>query len=485
MRKDSSQPRLSYNYLPILIAVSVVTVFATDLILPWGVAQGILYILPVILTLLLRQLRSIYLVALLCGALTVIGYFLSPAAPLQPQYVALLNRAYTLFAIGLIAVVSSIHRQLTGHLEESEEKYRALVDLGGQVGETIIMLEDTEQGEGIQKVISNQWLRLTGYSSEELLNSSFFNLLHPKDRAACLERHRRKMRGESLPGLFEVTITRKDGTEVPVELTSAYSAYAGKRVNVIYLRDITERKQAERALAQQAVALARAEELERSRQRVLAAQEGVRREIAAHLHGRVQGRLLAVKGRLQELLKPANPAAETANILGEAVESMDQVIRNDLSALSRRLYPSIVRRGLVPALESLCDQFETDLEIDRALDPGLAQRERADRNLVAESVRLALYRIAEEALTNVLKHAQAKKVMVRLEVLPQGLLHLTVKDEGHGFVMEGRSPGLGLTAMQDYAEAMGGRCVVHSTPGQGTQVTATLPFLGPDAACPE
>lgn len=76
----------------------------------------------------------------------------------------------------------------------------------------------------------------------------FFNLVHPQDRVESLERHRRKMRGEAVPGLYELSIITNDGTEVPIELTSAYTTYKGKGANVAYIRDITERKQMEQHL---------------------------------------------------------------------------------------------------------------------------------------------------------------------------------------------------------------------------------------------
>ncbi|MDD4985913.1 MAG: PAS domain S-box protein [Dehalococcoidales bacterium] len=135
-------------------------------------------------------------------------------------------------------------------LRESEEQYRSLVNLGGEVGEAVIMLQDTDQEEGVQVFASDEWLHITGYSRDELIGTSFFNLVHPDSRNGSLERHRRKMRGEIIPGLFEMLVIRKDGTEVPLELTSAYTTYRGEHANVIYARDITERKATEDQLRQ-------------------------------------------------------------------------------------------------------------------------------------------------------------------------------------------------------------------------------------------
>ncbi|TET87307.1 MAG: PAS domain S-box protein, partial [Dehalococcoidia bacterium] len=130
-------------------------------------------------------------------------------------------------------------------LRESEERYRALVNLGGAVGEAIVMLQDTEQRDAIHTFVSREWPRITGYSKKELLGMSFFDLLHPRYHEAALKRHKRRMRGEAIPKLFELSIIRKDGTEVPIEITSAYSTYKGERANVAFIRNITERKEAE------------------------------------------------------------------------------------------------------------------------------------------------------------------------------------------------------------------------------------------------
>jgi PAS domain S-box-containing protein len=126
-------------------------------------------------------------------------------------------------------------------LQESEERNRALLDLGTEVGESVVLLQDSEQGEGVQTFISYMWPHITGYAKEELLGMSFFDLVHPENRQSSIERHRKKMAGKSMPGLYELSIVRKDGTEVPVELTSTSTTYKGQRANVVFIRDIAER----------------------------------------------------------------------------------------------------------------------------------------------------------------------------------------------------------------------------------------------------
>jgi len=171
---------------------------------------------------------------------------LEVVSPLRLDYLAELT------LIGVVAVIFSwligTRKQAEQAVRESEERYRALVNLGAEVGEAVIMLQDTEQGEGIQTFVNKEGPRITGYPEEELLGMSFFDLIHPKDRAAFMDMNRRKMQGEVMPNLFEMSIIRKDGTEVPIEITSAYTIYKGERADVCYIRDITERKRAEEAL---------------------------------------------------------------------------------------------------------------------------------------------------------------------------------------------------------------------------------------------
>ena len=238
------------------------------------------------------------------------------------------------------------------------------------------------------------------------------------------------------------------------------------------------RKATEEALLGQGVALARAEELQRSRQRLIAAQERVRRDIAAQLYDGVQEKLLILKGHLQGLLKGTSSTSETTQLLGEVVDGLNQVIEQQVGVLSRQLYPLSLSQGLVPTFLSFGDQFKAGA-VEIELDEELVRREKVDRNSVPEPVKLAAYRIAEEALTNAVEHAKADKVTVGLDASQEGWLRLAVRDDGQGFDAEGVPGGPGMATMQDYADAVGGECAVRSAPGKGTEVTATLSLARP------
>ncbi len=140
-------------------------------------------------------------------------------------------------------------RQRVAELEETEDRYRTLIELGAKIGEAVIMLQDIGGKEGVHTYVSDLWPQITGYSRKELLKMSFFELVKPDDHRLSIKRHRQKMSGESIPDLFELSIIRKDSKEVPVEVTSAVTIYKGEPTNVVYIRDITERKLLEKQIA--------------------------------------------------------------------------------------------------------------------------------------------------------------------------------------------------------------------------------------------
>jgi PAS domain S-box-containing protein len=136
-------------------------------------------------------------------------------------------------------------RYMEQRIEESNERYRAMIELGTNIGEAVVMLQNIGTKEGAQTYVSEQWPLITGYTEEELLSISFFDIVSPEDRFTAIQRHRQKMAGKPIPNLFELSIIRKDNKEVPIELTSAVTKYRNKPANVVYIRDITERRKAE------------------------------------------------------------------------------------------------------------------------------------------------------------------------------------------------------------------------------------------------
>ncbi len=247
------------------------------------------------------------------------------------------------------------------------------------------------------------------------------------------------------------------------------------------MRCAIARMVAAKALIGQQVALAEAGALIRSRQRLISTHERVRREAAAQLRDCVQEKLTLLKGHQQEFVKAIGPMTKPARLLSDAIDGLGRSIEQHVGDLIRQLYPSNLGEGLAAAFQPFRDRFGGALDLEIGQDEGLLERGQAALRSLPEPVGLAAYRIAEEALTNVVEHAKASKVAVRVDSTQEGWMRLTVRDNGQGFDVNARPRGPGMGTMQDYAEAVNGECSVRSDPGAGTEVTAVLPISRPGA----
>jgi signal transduction histidine kinase len=160
-------------------------------------------------------------------------------------------------------------------------------------------------------------------------------------------------------------------------------------------------------------------------------------------------------------------------------DELQQVQDSEIRGLSHRLHPSIVRMGLSPAMRSLCDRIGKLTPVALSLDEKLVTSEKEDPNVLPSELRLVLYRIAEEALNNVVKHSRATEAKVSLAYSPHERIELTVEDNGKGLSAGNAKGGLGLLSMRDYAESQGGSCEVRDRASGGTVVGVSLPLGGP------
>jgi signal transduction histidine kinase len=215
-------------------------------------------------------------------------------------------------------------------------------------------------------------------------------------------------------------------------------------------------------------------------QRLVAIQESVRRDMADYLHGHVQSKLLALSMALsnyQKLL--AQDPADAYRLLERIQTELQRVQDEDLRQVSRELYPAIIKMGLVPAMRSLISRFSDSIEIDLLIDADVFALDAAGEARLPEKQRLGIYRIAEEALNNVLKHANADHIEVSLIHDSSDRLVLSVSDDGLGFDPVSVTNCHGLAMMSDYAEAIGGKADMNSSIGQGTTISLVMPLKSP------
>ena len=222
------------------------------------------------------------------------------------------------------------------------------------------------------------------------------------------------------------------------------------------LRDVTELKRAE-------------DELRDLNQRLIRAHEEERALLARELHDDVTQRLavLAIDLGRAELTASGGAQAEAMRAAREGLVRLSE----DIHTLAYQLHPSVLEElGLVEALRTECDrrgrQVPVELAVDLAPLPAVVGKDAA----------LCLFRIAQEALNNVVRHAAARTASITLRQVDGGLF-LTVRDDGTGFEPESLAKGrhLGLASMRERVRLVNGTLDVESAPGRGTTIAAWVP----------
>lgn len=208
--------------------------------------------------------------------------------------------------------------------------------------------------------------------------------------------------------------------------------------------------------------------------RTISAQENERRRIARDLHDEVGQSLTSLLVGLRNVADADSLESVRARI--EPLREVVSTVLDDIKRLARGLRPSVLDDlGLVPALERLVQEFGKTHDVDVSLDiRGLSG------SRLLEQHEVTIYRIVQESLTNIAKHAQATTVNVAVERLGDKL-KIAIQDDGRGFVVASAkqmiSDGhLGLTGMQERAALLGGWLTIQSQPGQGTQTVSELPL---------
>jgi two-component system NarL family sensor kinase len=202
--------------------------------------------------------------------------------------------------------------------------------------------------------------------------------------------------------------------------------------------------------------------------RLMKAQEEERTRIAGELHDSVLQQLTTVNLNVGMVKRKVRRGADAdADI--EGIEEQLIQLGTEIRQLSHVLHPAALNeKGLPKALANYCAVFSAT----RGIPVGCAAK---DVDRLSQGTALALYRIAQEALGNVAKHAKAKAVRVQLDRAGDKV-RLTVSDDGVGFVFDGNGAGVGLVNMRERVQQLGGRLELTGEPGRGTTIRAEVPF---------
>jgi len=256
-------------------------------------------------------------------------------------------------------------------------------------------------------------------------------------------------------------LRRGDGTTLQAHVGTQALALGAQRFLLLHVSDLTD---SERIRAEVA---AQREELQTLARRLLTVQEDERRTLSRELHDDIGQQLTAIKLGAMALQDESEPALR-AELLAEILATTDQTLSKlrDLSTLLRP--PQLDALGLEAALRWQAERMF------RSGRPRLSLALTPLPHRPDPAAELACFRIAQEAMTNIQRHAQATHVAVNLAP-DNGGLELTVRDDGRGFDPS-HSGRLGLVTMRERAEQVGGRVEIETAPGRGSCVRAYIPL---------
>jgi PAS domain S-box-containing protein len=317
-------------------------------------------------------------------------------------------------------------------------------------------------------LVNKQTEELFGYPRADLLGEPIETLLperlgerHRSHRAAYFRDPRTRPMGFGL----ELAGLRRDRTEFPVDISLSAVETEDGFLATAFIRDITARNaqaELERHLVERRAVLAH----------LVTAGEEERRRIASDIHDDAIQAITAAGLRLQILRRALNDPGQ----LG-LLDELDETIQVAIERLRHLLFelrpPALDRDGLSETLRLYMNQIRQQVSLHCSIDDRLTTQPAPDERLI-------LYRIAQEALTNVRKHAQAQHVRVTLERRGDNF-YVRIADDGIGFSGdEGATlPGhIGLVAMRERAELAGGWLRIESEAGKGTSIDFEIP-IGP------
>lgn len=311
--------------------------------------------------------------------------------------------------------------------------------------------------------------RVLGYPPEERIGENVFDFVHPGDREEARTRFRAAFDRPGTVDSTRVRIRHADGDWRLLEVQGVRPLGSPPVEGMIVTsRDITDRERYSRRLEKSR------RRLRRLSHRLLQVQDEQRRRLSRELHDSLAQTLTAIRIRIDGLLTGRPPGTSVPEERGDELLSMVDGALDEVRELSASVRPDLVNEGrLVPALREFVRSEGSAADLDarfRARD-------------LAESpdgrVATACMRIAREAVTNVIRHAEADRLTVTLRPFGDTGEHLMleVADDGRGFrTGDGSEEELGLTGMLERALSVGGTLDVDSRPGRGTRVRARLPL---------
>jgi PAS domain S-box-containing protein len=340
-------------------------------------------------------------------------------------------------------------------LRESENKYAALVE---NAADGIAIVQDEKY-----VVVNPSMEVITGYSADRLVGMDFRSIMAPSSAIIAEQNQRDRLKGKEAPAIYEVEICHRSGELRCYETNVRLISYLQRPAVIVVLRDVTERRDYQR-------------NLKRLSEKIIETQEEERKRIAQELHDEIGQALSVISIHMARLDGEEDFTRESALQKIGWVRQLVEKSLDDIHRISYNLRPYLLDDfGLLSAVRWHTEMFEknTHIQVRTNLDEGIP--------LLPKTAEILIYRIIQEALTNVLKHSGASEVRVSLADSNHGI-ELSIVDNGMGFD-EGRilngpgsgNSGLGIFGMRERVAAFNGQLLVQSRPGEGTGIFVHVP----------
>jgi PAS domain S-box-containing protein len=342
-------------------------------------------------------------------------------------------------------------------MDISEQKYRHLFEAASDA----IWIQDID-GNFLEG--NRGWQKLTGFTVEEIKGGKVSRYLSEKALTLAREVKRKLINGLPFEQPYEQQVFVKSGGEKTVMMSTNALMTGGKITGFEHIaRDVTRERQ------QQANVRAYIQQITR-------AQEEERKRIARDLHDDVSPDIIILIQKLDNITSAQRP--KITEMKENLQEVRDQAVKalEGLRATAQGLRPRIIDDlGLEAALEWIAEELERDQKIRTKVETSNIERK------LSPETQILLFRIAQEALNNIRKHARASSVTIRLEGSEDEIM-MTVTDNGQGFSAPDKIEGmvsagrLGLMGMHERARLLNGTLRIKSAPGEGTEITVRLPW---------
>jgi PAS domain S-box-containing protein len=302
----------------------------------------------------------------------------------------------------------------------------------------------------------------TGWRRERLIGGDVIRSLRPQALELAREVRRKLLAGINVEQPYEQKITRRDGTEAIIMLTTSLIKEEGKPAVFQHIsRDVTREKKL-------------AENLRLYAQQITRTQEDERKRIARELHDDSIQALIILSRGIDELISAQSKRSKMIRPLEDVRAEVDKIISQVRRFTQDLRPPTLDYLGLIPAVRELISQFEHQSNIKTEF------KIIGEEKHFAPEAEMLVYRIIQEALNNIWRHSEAMTALVSIEFEKDGTT-VKIKDDGKGFVIGEdlrfvEAGKIGLAGMQERADLLGGNLSIQSNVGRGTLVTLLVPY---------